>query len=289
VAAEQPLAAIGLVLTAMLAGSAADAVSKLLAVGYDPIEVVWGRFVFVQILLLPFLLRPGSGVLRSRRPGLQVLRGVCILASAILFVAALVHLPIADATAIGFVSPLVITGLSIPLLGEKVGVRRWSAVGVGFIGVLIVIRPGSTAFNPAAVLPLLSATCWAVGLIITRHLRLTDRALTTMAYSTSVPLIATSVAVVAVWRTPSVKDWALMAGMGALNTLSHYLVIRGYMRGPASLLAPFSYSTMIWSTLAGYLLFDAIPGQTTWIGAAVVIASGLYVLHRERVRLRQRP
>ena len=286
--AEQPMLAIGLVLMAMVAGTAADAVSKVLAETYDPIEVAWGRFAFVQLFLLPFILRPGVPALRSRRPTMQVLRALCILGSSILFVAALAHLPIADATAIGFVSPLLVTGLSIPLLGEKVGLRRWSAVVVGFLGVLIVIRPGTAAFQPAALLPVLSAACWGVGLIITRRLRFSDSALTTMAYSTWVPLLMTSVAVSVVWRTPTASAWMLMATMGLLNALSHYLVITGFMRGPASLLAPFSYSTMIWSTLAGYLMFGAIPVSTTWLGAAVVIASGLYVLHRERVVRRVR-
>jgi drug/metabolite transporter (DMT)-like permease len=280
---ERPLAAIGFVLMSMVVFSAMDTLSKLLVVDYSPIEIAWGRYAVNFLMLAPFVIRSRFRVLATARPVVQSLRGVAMLSSAILFMAGLAHMPIADATTIGFVSPLLVTALSIPFLGERVGVRRWAAVVLGFVGVLIIIRPGTAAFDPAALFPLLSASCWAGGLILTRRIKASEPALTTLSYTTLVGVLVLSAALPVVWRPLTLEAALLLGLMGALSTFGQYCLILGFMRGPASLLAPFSYSQMIWSTLAGVVIFDTVPGLCTWVGSAIVVASGLYVLHRERV------
>ncbi|HEX3497919.1 MAG TPA: DMT family transporter [Stellaceae bacterium] len=284
---ERTLTGIAMALTAMFLFSGMDGLSKYLAVDYHPIEIAAMRQFFTTLALLPFLLRSPLA-LRTKRPLVQIGRGLCMFCSSILFIFGLSHLPIADASAIGFVSPLLVTALSIPLLGEKVGIRRWSAVIVGFTGVMIVVRPGTGAFDPAALYPLASAAAWALGLILTRIMRNSDQVLTTIFYSTLVGLVIGGAALPFVWRTPDLAGLGLMAAMGLLSTISQTLLISAFARAAASILAPFSYSQMVWSTLIGYFVFATLPDALTWIGAAIVIASGIYTLHREHVVHRER-
>src|SRR5215469_7362045 len=281
--AESALPAIGLVLLSVGLFSVMDALSKLLAVRLDAIEIVWGRYLVILALLAPLIGRDPRSLI-TVRPALQGVRGVCLLASAVLFIAGLAYLPLADASAIAFASPLVVTALSIPLLGEHVGIRRWSAVAAGFIGVLIVIRPGTGAFDTAALLPLSSAACWALSIVLTRRMGHPDKPLTTLFYSTVVGLILSSMALPFVWRPASVVDWTLIAAMGGLHAGGQYFLIAGLMRGAASLLAPFTYSQIVWSTLLGSFVFGTLPTVWTWCGAALIVASGIYIGHRERLR-----
>ncbi|HXZ00248.1 MAG TPA: DMT family transporter [Stellaceae bacterium] len=282
---ERPFLAIGMVLLAVALFSVMDALSKLMAVRIDPIELVWGRYLTILALLAPLLLRQPR-LLATARPGLQLLRGVCVLGAALLFIAGLARLALADATAIGFASPLLVTALSIPLLHEQIGVRRWSAVAVGFLGVLVVIRPGSGAVGPAAALPLLSAACWALSIVATRRVGHADPAATTLFYSTLVGFVLSGLALPIVWRPLSAVDWVMMTAMGVLSATGQYLLIAALARGAASLLAAFSYSQMIWSMLVGFLVFGTAPAPWTWLGVALIIASGLYIAHRERMRVR---
>jgi len=279
---ERTLTGIAMALAAMVLFSGMDGISKFLAVDYHPLEIAAMRHVFTTLALLPFVIRSPLA-LRASRPLLQVGRGLCMYASSILFIVGLSHLPIADASAIGFVSPLLVTALSIPFLGEKVGIRRWTAVIVGFTGVMIVVRPGTGAFNPAALYPLISAVAWAMGLILTRIMRNSDQVLTTIFYSTLVGLVVGRATLPFVWRTPDAEGLALMAAMGLLSAISQTLLIAAFTRAAASILAPFSYSQMLWSTLIGYFVFSTIPDAVTWTGAVIVIASGIYTLHRERI------
>jgi drug/metabolite transporter (DMT)-like permease len=281
--ADSVLPAIGLVLLSVALFSIMDALSKILAARLEAIEIVWGRYLVILALLAPLVARDPRSLLAAR-PLLQAVRGICLLASAVLFIAGLAFLPLADASAIAFASPLVVTALSIPILGEQVGIRRWSAVAVGFVGVLVVIRPGSGAFDTAALLPLLSAACWALSIVLTRRMGHHDKPLTTLLYSTVVGLVLSSVALPFVWRPAGVADWTLIVAMGGLHAGGQYFLITGLMRGAASLLAPFTYSQIVWSTLLGYVVFDALPTAWTWGGAALIVASGVYIAHRERAR-----
>jgi drug/metabolite transporter (DMT)-like permease len=281
--AESMLPAIGLVLLSVALFSIMDALSKILATRLDAIEIVWGRYLVILALLAPLVARDPRSLV-SARPALQAVRGICLFGSAVLFIAGLAFLPLADASAIAFASPLVVTALSIPILREQVGIRRWSAVAAGFVGVLIVIRPGSGAFDPAALLPLLSAACWALSIVLTRRMGHHDKPLTTLLYSTLVGLVLSGAALPFVWRPTDLADWTLIAAMGGLNAGGQYFLIAGLIRGAASLLAPFTYSQIVWSTLLGYVIFGALPTVWTWSGAALIVASGVYIAHRERVR-----
>ena len=286
-AEDRPLAAIGFVLLALLVFSAMDAISKLLVTEYSPLVIGWGRYAVNLLLLIPFVFRAGAAPLATSGLAMQVGRGIAMVGSAVFFMAGLAHLQMADATSIAFVSPLLVTALSIPFLGERVGIRRWAAVVTGFLGILIIIRPGSSAFDLASLYPLASSACWAFGLVLTRRIGSGDSPLTTLFYTTVVAFLALSALMPWVWQPFHGRALALVATMGVLSTAGQYFLLMGYMRGPASLLAPFSYTQIISSTFWGAVLFDTMPGASTWIGAAVVVASGLYVLHRERVTRRR--
>ncbi len=274
-------------LLAMAVFSGMDATSKLFAASHHPVQVAWARYLFILLFLAPVVAGGRGRAVRTARLWLQLARGLCMLGSALFFIFALSRLPLATATSLGFVSPLLVTALSIPMLGERVGVRRWLAVAVGFAGVLIVVRPGAASFDPAALLPIASSACWAMGLIITRMMRGSEPVLTTLLLSTLVAFAATSLAVLPVWRPMPAEIWALAALMGGLSTVGQYFLIAAFRYAPPSLLAPFSYSQIVWATLLGLALFGTLPDVLTWVGAAVIVGSGIYTLHRERVLHRQ--
>jgi drug/metabolite transporter (DMT)-like permease len=287
--ADRPFLGIGLTALSMAVFSGMDGISKLLTAEFNPFQIAWTRFFFILLLLAPFLLRDGGRKLRSTRPLLQVARGFCMLASALLFITGLSLLPIADATSIGFVSPLFVTALSIPILGEQVGIRRWSAVLVGFLGVLLIVQPGSSAFNAAALLPVGSSACWALGLIFTRIMQSSDAVLTTLAWSTALGFLVLTPVALPLWEAPSAAGWAMLFGAAVLSAIGQLFLISAFRFAPASLIAPFSYSQIVWATLIGFFVFGTLPAPHTWAGAAVIVASGLYILHRERVvRSRER-
>ncbi|HLZ67805.1 MAG TPA: DMT family transporter [Aliidongia sp.] len=285
---DDPVRGILLIIAAMVFFSMSDACSKVLGQILPPIEVVWLRYSGFTLLMLPALLRQPSR-LRSAAPALQIGRGLGLLGSALFFTAGLRFLAMADATAMSFVSPLFITALSIPVLGEKVGLRRWSAIVVGLIGVLIVVRPGTSAFNPASIFPLLSSVSWACGIVLTRKMsHSNDDMVTTLGYAAITGFVVVSLMLPFVWVVPPWKAVAIGGFMACVSTAAQWLVVQGYRRANASVLAPFSYTQLVWSSLAGFLLFAMVPDLMTLAGAAVIIASGLYTAHRERIVARQR-
>jgi drug/metabolite transporter (DMT)-like permease len=225
---------------------------------------------------------------RSARPGLQVLRGLGVIGSSLLFTFSLRYLPVADATAIFFVSPILIMALSILFLNESVGWRRWTAAAVGLIGVMIVIRPGTGAFQAAALLPLLGAASWSAGAIVTRKMGGSDHALTTLVYSALVGSLVLSATLPFAWVTPDWSEVTLGVGAGILFTIGQWFVVMAYRQGNASAIAPFSYIQLIWAGALGYLIFGAVPDAGTITGACIIAASGLYTAYRERVRAMQK-
>jgi len=285
-ARQTPLWGIALVITSTLFFSVSDVITKALASTLPVVEIAWLRYVTFALLVTPLLFRNGGTVLRSQRPGLQVLRGLGMVISALLFTAALRFLPVADATAINFISPVLITALSIPFLGEVVGWRRWSAAIVGLLGVLIVIRPGTSAFEAAALLPLLGAASWAGAVIVTRLMSGTDRAGTTLVYSAFIGAAVSSAIVPFIWVTPGWSEVGLGLCVGVLSTIGHWLVILAYRQASASTIAPFSYVQLIWAGILGYCAFGSLPDSWTIVGIGVIAASGLYTAYRERVRAR---
>ncbi len=285
---DNPMRGILLLLIAIVTFSCSDALSKYLVADLPVTEIAWLRYATFLLLMIAPILRAGPAALRSARPGLQMLRGAGMLGSSLLFIAGLAYLPLADATAIGFVSPMFITALSIPMLGETVGARRWLAIAVGLIGVVIIVRPGTGSFQPAALLPALSAASWALALVITRKMSGADGTVTTLAYSAFFPCVALSLTLPFAWVTPTPVQLGFAILYGSVATLAQWLVALAYRQAPASVLAPLSYTQLVWSAALGYLVFGAFPDTWTFAGAAIIMASGLYTAHRERVRARER-
>lgn len=283
---DKPLLGLLLIVcsTAFLASS--DTMAKYLArSGMPPVEIAWIRFAVFGLIMLPMVLVPSGGkALRSSRPLLQVFRGLGLLGSSIFFIIGLSFLPIAEATATGFISPLFVTGLSVIFLGEKVGLRRWTATIVGLIGVLIIVRPGTAAFQPAAIFPIISALGWASALVLTRKMSGADHPITTMAYSAIVGFLVLSVFIPFYWTSPTPTQLAIGVAIGVSSTVGHWIVVMAFRYADASVLAPFSYVQLMWVTLLGFVVFSEIPDAWTLVGAAIIIASGVYTAHRERVR-----
>ena len=189
-----------------------------------------------------------------------------------------------DTPRLMFVSPLMLTALAVPLLKERVGLHRWSAVVIGFLGVLIIVRPGGTTMQWAALLPLLTAFLYALYQIATRVLSRTTPSLVTFAYMVVVGTAGSTLALPFVWRTPDALGWVMMAASGLLHGLAHYLVTRAFALAPAAILAPFNYAQLIGATAFGYFVFGDLPDRWTIVGALVIVAAGLYVAYRERWR-----
>jgi drug/metabolite transporter (DMT)-like permease len=263
-----------------------DATAKYLGRRIDVLEVVWARYTFGFLLALLWsnpLNRPG--MLRSARPLLQVGRSALLLGSTVLNFFAIRWLQLDQALTITFSTPFLVAALSGPVLGEWVGPRRWAAIAVGFVGVLVVTRPGLNATHPAALLSAGGAVCYAAYALTTRILARTDTSETTLFYSNLVGAVVMLPIIAAVWTTPdSVLTAALMVATGALASVGHYLLICAHRLAPASVLSPFIYSQLAWTTALGYFVFADVPNRWTVAGAGIVIASGLYLLHRERVR-----
>jgi drug/metabolite transporter (DMT)-like permease len=217
---------------------------------------------------------------------LQIIRALAVAGSSVLFILGLGHLQVAEATAINFISPIFITALSIPLLGETVGIRRWAAAAVGFLGVMLVVQPGGSAFQMAALLPIGAAFAWAVAAIATR-LMSSERPETTLAWSAVIGLIALTAFVPFHWRTPTAGEISLAVLMGSFSTVGHWLIILAYRKAAASTIAPFSYGQLLFAGLLGFGVFGTVPGAMTLVGGAVIAASGLYTAHRERIRARE--
>lgn len=286
--AQPVLPAILLVLCAVALFSMSDVLAKLLRQTLPAVEIAWLRYiVFMGFAVLLTARRRFAG-LRARRPVLQVLRGLGLVGSSVLFITGLGYLPVAEATAISFISPAFITALSIPFLGETVGVRRWLAVAAGLAGVLIVIGPDPAALHAAAAFPLLSALCWAATIIITRRMGAGDRSETTLFWSALSGLAVLTAMVPAGFVLPAPGQVGIALVLGVCASVGQYMVILAYRLVAASMLAPFSYAQILTSTGLGFLVFGAVPDRATLAGAAIVIASGLYTAHRERVRARER-
>jgi drug/metabolite transporter (DMT)-like permease len=282
---DNGLHGIGLILLSTFFLSSADVASKYLAASVPALQITWLRYgAFAGIMLAIVWRSGGMKRLRTQRPWLQFLRGVGVTLSSILFVSSLKYLPIADATATSFVTPVFVTALSIPLLGERVGWRRWSATLVGLLGVLIVVRPGGEGFQAASLLPVASALTWAFALIMTRMMSGTETPVTTLAYSAVIGFVIMTLFLPLHWVPPSPEMLLVGLFIGVSSTIGHWFVTMAFRYADASLLAPFSYAQLLWAALFGFFLFTVLPDIWTLVGAAVIAASGLYTAHRERVR-----
>ena len=282
--AERPSLGILYMLFAFVMFTGIDTLSKLMGQDdYHPVQISWGRLVIQLLILLPFVMRAGvKNVLSTGHPYMQTIRGVVMSIAAIAFVAGLKTLPLATMTSINFVSPFLITILSIFFLKEHVGYHRWIAIAIGFIGALIIIRPGFTVFDPGAIYALIAALSWAVGIVATRYVQREDGALTTLFFTIAIGVIITSAIVEPYWRPIEGSAWLYLLGIGLLSTAGQLLMFASLRHAEPSAVAPFTYTQLIWATLIGLVVFGDFPDQWTWLGSGIIIASGLYLWRRER-------
>ena len=284
-----PLLGMGLMLVAMLIVPFIDGIAKYLSSRYPLIQLVWARYFFHLLLMLPITLYyHGPRSLRPVAQPLQLLRGGFLLGSTGFFFAALAYMPIADALALIFISPFVVTVLSALVLSEPVGPRRWTAVIIGFVGALIIIRPGLGVFSWASLLAMGAGVCYALYIVTTRQL----------ANAGTPPLISlTATGLIGVivmtcllpfgWSPPTLSDLLWMAAMGMIAASGHFLITKSLQHAPAAQLAPLSYSEIVMATIIGYVVFGDFPDPWTWLGIAVIIGSGIYISWRERQQLRK--
>lgn len=273
---------IAAILFAMFCMSMMDGMAKWLGQGYSAIQVAFFRGVFALIPILVVVWQSGGiGALHTRRPLAHAFRAATIWLALVCFFAALRTMPLADAVAIAFAAPLFVTALSVPVLGETVGPRRWAAVIVGFLGVLIMVRPGAGTFQLEALLVLLAALGYALSMLTTRRLARTETNAAILFYSTVGSTLANALLLPFFWSTPAMGDLGLFAGLGLIGGIGSFFMVLAYRHAPAAVVAPFDYTALLWATLIGWLVWQELPDAPVWIGAAVVVASGLYIIHRE--------
>ncbi len=272
------VAAVGLFVTM-------DTIAKYLSRWYPVPLIVWARYVSNLALLLAFLAASGQlRHLRTTRPGLQFARGLLLALATMLFFTSLSVLPLADANAIGFVLPLFVAALAVPMLGERLEMARLIAIFVGLAGALIIVRPGSDVFTPYALLPLGMAVCNALYQILTRKVAGLEHPLTSLAWGAIVGAVLLSLMAPFVWVTPqAASHGVLIVIIGVLASFGHFLLIRAYDYANATLLAPYTYTALIWAMLSGWLVFGDFPDGWSLVGMGIIVLSGLYLANRQRL------
>jgi drug/metabolite transporter (DMT)-like permease len=269
--------------------SVLNAISKTLTQHYPVVQVIWARYVFAFIFMMAlFLPRSGLALFRWHNVGSQVVRGLLLFFSSFLYFHGIVYLPLATAASISLTSPLIVTALSARFLGEPVGVRRWIAVCLGFVGAVIVVRPGHANFEWHSLLIVASTLCSAFYQLFSRRYGQAERP---DASATMATIVGTVVALPMLpfeWLTPAFGwDWVLFVAIGICAGVGHYFLTIAYSQAPAATVAPFNYAQLIGAAILGYLVFDSIPDFWTWVGAGVIVCSGLYLGHAERLRYRR--
>ena len=272
----------------MLFFGSMDAVSKHLTSSLPVIEILWVRYLFFA--LFGFLLAvyySGLRGLRSSIPFLQIARGLALVFEIVLFTYAFRYLPLADAHVMAASVPLIVLALAVPILKERVGHRRWFAVVLGFLGVLIILRPGFGNWQPILFLPLLGAFGFAVYLVLTRMAAKFDTIGTSAFYTGLVGLSVLTIFLPLEWKTPTIEEWGWLLLASVLGLCGHISVIKALSMAEASVLQPFFYVVLVWATFLRFIIFDDIPDFITIIGACIIVGSGLYAWYRERVNQNQ--
>lgn len=278
----ETIRAIGLMLIGFFCYGMSDMLAKVLTLYVNPLQVAWLRQLGLLSGILVILAIRGPVILRSKRPLLQFGRGLTVVAAAASFLSALSYLPLADATAVTFLAPFMVIVMAALLLGEKIGIRRWIAVAVGFAGTMIIIRPGMGTFHPAFFLVLVSGAAFAVRQIISRLLAGADALVTTVAYTALTAAIILSLPLPFIWKSPAdLYQLAMMVGVAIVASCGELAIIRALDMGEAAVLSPLQYTLMVWSVLWGFIIFAQLPDMWTWIGTAIVVGSGIYSLYRE--------
>ncbi len=288
--APRPLVGIGLMCLAMAVLPCIDVIAKYLGQNGVPILlIVWARVAFGTVLTLPVALHQGGrAALWPDRPAYHAMRASFLLAATGLFFLSLTYMPIADALAIFFVQPLVLTALSPLILGEHVGPRRWAAVAVGFVGMLIIIRPGFATLNPGVGFAFAAGVSLALYFLMTRRISGQAPAMVTTYHTNLMGAGLLTLALPLFWQTPDAATWVLFAALGLIATLGHLFIVMAYDHAEASLLAPLAYTEIVMATLLGWWFFGDLPDGWTVLGVSILIASASYIALREQALSRGR-
>ena len=275
--------AVGCFLGAILLFAAMDTLIKYLSAGYPVPQLMFVRSLVALLLVGGFTLAGGGGVaaMRTARPWAHVWRAFAGLLSMGCFFYAFKHLPLAEVYVLSFAGPLFITALSGPLLGERVGWRRWAAVLAGFGGVVVMAQPTAGEPSVPVLVGLTAAFFYALSMLTVRGLSRTETSASIVVYLLLTTTLVSGILAVPVWTAPAAGELALMATVGALGALAQVLITQAFRRAPPAVVAPFEYTGMLWASLFGWLVFGDLPTPPVLAGAMVIIASGLYILHRE--------
>ena len=282
---NQALKGIFLFITAIFLISIVDTICKFFTKDLHAIQIVWGYLIGINVTLWIFFFFKGeklSKLLLTNKLSLQIIRPAFLICSISSLFLGLTYLPIAEATAIGFVAPLFITALSVPILREKVGIHRWSAVIIGFLGVIIIVRPGTEFWHIASIMPLLGAFFFALFQILTRLLSTTENTYTTLFYTGLGGLGWSSLMVPFVWSPMLKIHFFVFFSIGIMGAIAHLCMISAFDRAEASFLAPYNYTKLLWVAVLGYIIFGDKPSLEMWLGAFVIVSAGFYVFSREK-------
>lgn len=281
-ASDRPARAILFVVLAIALLTVQDAVIKWLTERYPVIEILFIRSLVAMPTILLLLGATGRlRVLRTRRRGQHLLRAALHFMAFICFFSALRLMPLADTLAIAFSAPILIVLFGAAILKERVGPWRWSAVAVGFIGILVMVRPGTSMLDWPVILALMSSVFYALWMLTTRAMPEEESSIAMLFYSTVFFVLAGAIAVPLAWVTPSLEDFMVLAALGLLSMVGHLLLIQAYRLAPASILAPFDYTSMAWGVLLGWLVWNELPGPWVLGGTMLVVLAGLIIVQRE--------
>jgi len=259
-----------------------DAFAKHLSSSMDVLQITWARYFFTVVFTLSLMLIfYRKTLVWSKKPTLQLIRGLIFVFSTYLFFYAISEISLPKALTLAFVAPICVTALSPFFLNEKVGLKRWTAVSMGFIGTLIVIRPGFIEFNLATFAALGNGICYGFYLIMTRKLSTSDNSLLTLLFSGVVGTIIISLFMPSVWVNPSVNQWIMMALIGFIASIAHLFIILSLKYADASKLAPLGYTEIITNIIISYYFFYELPDNWTYLGLFIIVLSGIYISHRE--------
>lgn len=245
-------------------------------------QILIVRQIVMMLIVLPKVLNHFPGCLKTGRLDLQITRVVFALIAMLCGFYAVINMPLADAIAIGFAKSFFVTIFAIWILKEVVGIRRWMAVAIGFVGVLVMMRPGLDGYDPNSLLALVGAAAAGLVMVIIRKLSYTDKPITTLSYQAFLVAVCVALPAWYFWQPPTLLEWGLMIVIGIISYVAQMLNIYAYSWGEASMLASLDYIRLLYATFFGWLIFDTLPGTYTWIGALVIICASLYTVHRER-------
>lgn len=278
-----PLAAIGFMITAGFLNTIMLSAIKYLAADLHPLEIGFFRCLVGLIVLLPVIWHAGGlAVVRTKRIGAHMLRGALNAAGMLAFFWAISLAPLATISAIGFTAPLFATLLAILILSEKVGLRRWVGIGVGFAGTLLILRPGVDSIGLGAMMALGSSVAWAGAMIVIKRLTETESPLSITAWAAFFVGLFALIPTLFVWQWPTPAQWLVLIGIGAFGSMIQYCFAKAFSLADTSVVLPFDFLKLVWASIFGFLVFQEIPDAWTWVGGTVIFAGSFYIAYRER-------